>query len=111
MRKLSREYGWSALGVYFALSALDLPFCFLGVRMLGVDRIGHYEHVVLEAFWNVVHIPFPNLGKGKGAAGAVSGGQEEGSAAGVAREDQLGWSGAVEAAEERNKGAEACKWP
>lgn len=40
MRKLSREYGWSALGVYFALTAVDFPFCYLFVRTLGTDRIG-----------------------------------------------------------------------
>jgi hypothetical protein len=40
LRKLSREYGWSAVGVYFALSALDFPFCYLLVRTLGTDRIG-----------------------------------------------------------------------
>lgn len=58
-RKLSREYGWSALGVYLALSALDFPFCFLAVRWLGTDRIGHWEHVVLEWVWTVVPYPFP----------------------------------------------------
>lgn len=31
-----------------ALSALDFPFCFAAVRYLGTDRIGHYEHVVIE---------------------------------------------------------------
>jgi hypothetical protein len=40
MRKLSREYGWSALGVYFVLSVLDFPFCYLLLRYLGTDRIG-----------------------------------------------------------------------
>jgi N-terminal acetyltransferase 2 len=40
MRKLSREYGWSALGVYLALTALDFPFCYMLVRYLGTDRIG-----------------------------------------------------------------------
>lgn len=40
MRKLSREYGWSALGVYLLLTALDFPFCYLLVRHLGADRIG-----------------------------------------------------------------------
>jgi N-terminal acetyltransferase 2 len=40
MRKLSREYGWSALGVYFALTALDFPFCYMFVRYMGTDRIG-----------------------------------------------------------------------
>ncbi|CAG8089510.1 unnamed protein product [Penicillium salamii] len=48
LKKLSREYGWAALGVYLALSALDFPFCFAAVRLLGVERIGHYEHVVVS---------------------------------------------------------------
>ncbi|KAF5017537.1 hypothetical protein F66182_10524 [Fusarium sp. NRRL 66182] len=60
MKNLSREYGWSALGVYLALSALDFPFCFAAVRLFGVERIGHYEHVVVEEakklFYSVVPI-------------------------------------------------------
>lgn len=48
LRKLSREYGWSALGIYLFLSALDFPFCFVAVRLLGVERIGHYEHIIVE---------------------------------------------------------------
>ena len=54
LRKLSREYGWSALGVYLLLSALDFPFCFLAVRWLGTDRIGHWEHVIIEWIWSIV---------------------------------------------------------
>lgn len=41
-KKLSREYGWSAVGVYFALSVLDFPFCFLFVRLVGTERIGTF---------------------------------------------------------------------
>ncbi|EKV05279.1 Peptide alpha-N-acetyltransferase Nat2, putative [Penicillium digitatum] len=47
LKKLSREYGWAALGVYLGLSALDFPFCFAAVRLLGVERIGYYEHAVI----------------------------------------------------------------
>lgn len=36
------------MGVYFALSALDFPFCYLLVRTLGTDRIGEWEHVVVS---------------------------------------------------------------
>lgn len=58
LKDLSRQYGWSAVGVYFALSALDFPFCFAAVRFFGVERIGHYEHVVVERaknwFYSVV---------------------------------------------------------
>jgi len=47
LKKLSREYGWSALGIYLALSALDFPFCYLLVRYLGADRIGAWEHIAV----------------------------------------------------------------
>jgi len=40
LKKLSREYGWAAVGVYMGLSVLDFPFCFLLVRIVGTERIG-----------------------------------------------------------------------
>lgn len=43
LKKLSREYGWAAVGVYFGLSVLDFPFCFALVRFIGVDRIGTFS--------------------------------------------------------------------
>jgi N-terminal acetyltransferase 2 len=63
LKKLSREYGWSALGVYALLSVIDFPICYLAVRTVGAERVAHWEHVVIEGFWKVVRIPFPNLGK------------------------------------------------
>ncbi|KAL8305429.1 hypothetical protein RB597_003748 [Gaeumannomyces tritici] len=48
MKKLSREYGWATVGIYFALSVLDFPFCFLLVRVVGTDRIAEIEHVVVS---------------------------------------------------------------
>jgi hypothetical protein len=47
LKHLSKEYGYSALGVYLALSALDFPFCFLAVRTIGSERIGEYEEAVV----------------------------------------------------------------
>ena len=69
-KELSRKYGWAAVGVYFALSAVDFPFCYLAVRWLGTDRIAIAEHFVVKNFWKVVgqlgldmrqdkHIPAP----------------------------------------------------
>lgn len=46
LRKLSREYGWAAVGVYLGLSVLDFPFCFLLVRVVGTDRIGEESDFV-----------------------------------------------------------------
>lgn len=40
MKKLSKEYGWTAVGVYLTLSVLDFPFCFLLVRTVGTEKIG-----------------------------------------------------------------------
>lgn len=70
-RKLSREYGWSAFGVYFLLTALDFPFCFLAVKWLGTDRVGHWEHVIVE--WIRSVIPASLLGKDGAQAVEVEG--------------------------------------
>jgi N-terminal acetyltransferase 2 len=45
---MSKEYGWTALAVYLGLSALDFPFCFIAVRMIGTETIGRWEHTVKE---------------------------------------------------------------
>lgn len=42
LKKLSKEYGWSVIGIYLALSVLDFPFCFLLVRVVGTEKIGKY---------------------------------------------------------------------
>lgn len=47
LKKLSREYGWAAFYVYLGLTALDFPFCFLAVKMIGTDTVGHWEHVIV----------------------------------------------------------------
>lgn len=42
------------------LSAIDFPFCFAAVRLLGADRIGHYEDVILQAVANGIHAVWPS---------------------------------------------------
>ncbi|CAI6338185.1 unnamed protein product [Periconia digitata] len=63
LKKLGKQYGWLALGVYSFLTVLDFPFCFMTVRLLGPERIGHYEHVIVEGAKKILRIPFPNLWK------------------------------------------------
>jgi hypothetical protein len=70
LKKLSREYGWSALGVYLLLSALDFPLCFAAVRLLGVDRIGHWEHVIVESVKSAFKSVWPFESEKKEVAGA-----------------------------------------
>jgi hypothetical protein len=65
LKRLSKQYGWLAVGVYFGLSAIDFPFCYLAVRMLGTERVGYYEHVVVEGIKTLIRIPFPSLFQGK----------------------------------------------
>jgi len=114
LRKLSREYGWSALGVYLTLSALDFPFCFLAVRLLGTERIGRWEHVVLGAFWDVVRIPFPDFVNDRQAAQAVQQAAEPATASEEAaasdREGSVGWSSGVAQAQADNTGINASIW-
>jgi hypothetical protein len=61
------------VGVYFALSALDFPFCFLAVRALGTERIGQWEHNVVQYVKSIIAIPFPGLidDTGEGSAEPV----------------------------------------
>ncbi len=69
---LSKKYGWAAVGVYFGLSVLDFPFCFLAVRLIGPDRIGEAEHWVVNNFWNLVALVAPSMAPGnKPAEGLV----------------------------------------
>ncbi|KAF2840824.1 hypothetical protein M501DRAFT_902684, partial [Patellaria atrata CBS 101060] len=107
LKKLSREYGWGAFGVYMLLSALDFPFCFLAVRVLGTDRIGRWEHAVIDAFWAVVRIPFPDAERKKEAIG---GPEDEGPAEATVREGAVGWSEEVDEAVANNTGANATIW-
>ncbi|KAL9063351.1 MAG: hypothetical protein Q9157_008286 [Trypethelium eluteriae] len=100
--KLGREYGWSAMGIYFALSALDFPFCFLAVRLLGTERIGHWEHVAVEGFWKILEVPFPNIRESKVNA------EETGPEGEAIVRESVGWG--VEEAEAENRSDRASIW-
>jgi hypothetical protein len=61
LKALSKEYGWTALGVYLALSALDFPFCYLAVQLLGPERVGKAEHAVIDTIRSIVSNFSPDL--------------------------------------------------
>lgn len=50
LKALMKEYGYSALGVYFGLSMIDLPLCYLLVHSLGKDEIERYENDAKQYF-------------------------------------------------------------
>lgn len=50
LKDLTKKYGWTAVGVYFCLSALDLPLCYLFVHQLGEDRVRDLQNKVLSFF-------------------------------------------------------------
>ncbi|KAJ6787797.1 hypothetical protein PWT90_01474 [Aphanocladium album] len=54
LKKLFKDYGKSAIGVYLALSVLDFPFCFLLVRIVGTETIGKIEHKVVSTVSNFI---------------------------------------------------------
>jgi hypothetical protein len=69
LRGLSKEYGYSALGVYLFLSALDFPFCFLAVRTIGTEVIGEWEEKLLDGMRGLarrVGVPVEEKGGGGG---------------------------------------------
>ncbi|ORY10421.1 hypothetical protein BCR34DRAFT_602136 [Clohesyomyces aquaticus] len=73
LRALSREYGYSALGVYVALLVLDFPFCWLAVQWLGVEMVKGWEAVVLRGVRKVLGAL--GLGEGWFGEGEVHGGE------------------------------------
>lgn len=50
IKELTKKYGWTAVGVYFALSALDLPVAYLIVHSLGKDKTQQIEKAVKDFF-------------------------------------------------------------
>ena len=108
LRKLSREYGWSAVGVYLLLTAIDLPFCFIAVRSVGTEKIGEWEHTVVQWVKRAVPVQIPPAWR-RGAAGD----QGQGGPAGDGVEKVEGIAGhdhGVLEAERSNKGDSASKW-
>lgn len=107
LRKLSREYGWSALGVYLLLTALDFPFCFLAVRWIGTETIGHWESVIVEQFWKVFDLlPFRSHSGQPVAELESAGAKIEAYGVVEPNKDGIGVPGydhGVKEAEERNK--------
>lgn len=61
-KQLGKEYGWVVTGVYFGLSALDLPFCFLAVRGLGTDRVARWEHAIVGTVKDAFKAILPDVG-------------------------------------------------
>lgn len=111
LRKLSREYGWSALGVYLLLSALDFPFCFLAVRWIGTETIGRWESIIVEQFWKVFNLlPFSSdPGTPVAEVKSVGAKIEEYAVVDPAKDEVEvpGYDHGVKEAEERNKSEDA----
>ncbi|KAF2266673.1 hypothetical protein CC78DRAFT_458832 [Lojkania enalia] len=107
LKKLSREYGWSALGVYLTLTALDFPFCFLAVRWVGTETIGHYEHAVIDACKKFIRIAFPNFRKDKESEERTL---SDGAVMATAREGNVGWTSEIDQAQANNSGSGASIW-
>ncbi|KAL8942960.1 MAG: hypothetical protein Q9216_001375 [Gyalolechia sp. 2 TL-2023] len=106
LRKLSREYGWSALGVYLLLTALDFPLCFLAVRWIGTETIGRWESVIVDQFWRLLDLLPSSSRSGPQPVEVVESVQTEAEESEVAE----GYDHGVKEAEERNKSEDASLW-
>ena len=97
--------------MYLGLSALDFPFCFLAVRLLGTERIGRWEHAIVDGFWSIVSVPFPTLRPQPEPAGV-----EPGDAAELEATRREGppssdaWDHGVAAAQAANESEQASIW-
>jgi hypothetical protein len=61
LKKLSREYGWTVIGVYLALTVADFPFCFLAVKYIGAERVAYAEHVIVGGAKTIIQKVFPDM--------------------------------------------------
>ncbi|KAI5951980.1 NAT2 [Candida jiufengensis] len=50
IKALMKEYGYPALGVYLALSMIDLPICYVLVHSMGQEKIEYYENKIKQQF-------------------------------------------------------------
>lgn len=50
LKHLMKEYGYAGLGVYLALTFIDLPICYVMVHSMGKDQIEYYENKVKQTF-------------------------------------------------------------
>lgn len=50
LKALMKEYGYSALGIYFGLSMIDLPLCYILVHSFGKEEIERYENDAKQYF-------------------------------------------------------------
>ena len=83
-----------------ALTALDFPFCFLAVRMIGTDTIGHYEQVVVGGAKDIIRVVFPNAFKKS---------EHEETTDGTPRQGDLNLADDIEEAEAANHEEGSCR--
>ncbi|RLV87165.1 N-terminal acetyltransferase 2 [Meyerozyma sp. JA9] len=50
IKALMKEYGYAGLGVYLALTAIDLPIFYVLVHSMGQEEIEYYENKVKQKF-------------------------------------------------------------
>ncbi|KAH3664361.1 hypothetical protein WICMUC_005746 [Wickerhamomyces mucosus] len=50
LKSLIQQYGYSALGIYFVLSCIDFPICFIIVHSVGVDKVKEFQSNIWNDF-------------------------------------------------------------
>jgi N-terminal acetyltransferase 2 len=109
MRTLTREYGWSAAGVYLFLTAVDLPFCFLAVRWAGTERIGEWEKSIVEWVKRASPVQIPERWRWGGRMVAQGAGVDGAGEEAIEQTTVKAYDHGVREAERRNSGENASK--
>ena len=86
------------------LSALDFPFCFVAVRLLGTERIGIWEKEIVEWVKRAIPVQIPAKWRGQAQTTVLEAGEE------TAGETVAGYDHGVREAEKANMGETASKY-
>ncbi|KAG6813661.1 hypothetical protein H0H92_008898 [Tricholoma furcatifolium] len=76
LKHLIKSYGWYALGVYLALSAVDFGVAFAGVNLLGAEYVSQVATSVKTSVMSVLHPHPPEPGLDEMESTGTRAGQE-----------------------------------
>ncbi|KAF9244849.1 hypothetical protein BU15DRAFT_85706 [Melanogaster broomeanus] len=78
LKHLVKTYGWYALGMYLALSALDFAVAFAGINLLGAEQVSQFAVYVKGVVIGFLHSKPPEPGRDEIESAATSQGGQEG---------------------------------
>lgn len=78
LQHLVKSYGWYALGVYLAFSALDFTVAFVGIKLLGAEQVSQAAAYVRQLAYGVMHSKPPEPGRDEMESAPAGSGSHDG---------------------------------